>query len=217
VSGKLTRCITACRKAAQDVDPYLRNPSPFMPRHRHSTHSPRYVKFFHLPPFLLKLSFYDRLMDGVRRWISSGSPSNRKSTHTEHRNVPSAKASKYEIKPDKGPQTSEHMARAHLNPVVTPEEVRDYTIHVRQPEELSRAPPQSVRTEDQARYETMFALANCGDVDSSFGVVEKGNVAVYSAYVEKARPYTAEAAGFRDNLPVTFDYEKWLIASSAVS
>lgn len=146
-------------------------------------------------------------MDGVRRWITSGSPSTRKSAHIEHGHAPTSKASKHEIKVDKN--STEYIAVALLDPVVPEGEELEYNAYVEQCDELSRAPPELAGRKDQKVYEGAVILSSLGD-ESSELIKEKDNE-LYRVYVEKGRPYTADVVDGKETLPVVSDYEKWVI------
>ncbi|EKM53859.1 uncharacterized protein PHACADRAFT_209710 [Phanerochaete carnosa HHB-10118-sp] len=154
-------------KSTHDAEQH-RSPSPFMPRHTTAHHSPR-------------------LMDGVRRWMASGSPTSRKSTHIETWYAPPSKVTKTELRPGKG--STEYIAAALLDPSVPPEEEAEYGAYVAQCQELSRAPQDDLWHRSSVRDK---------DVD------------LYAGYVEKGRPFTSDFAGEKEQLPIQFDYEKWL-------
>lgn len=176
-------------KNAHEVDQY-RNPSPFMPRHNSTLHS-------------------SRLMDGVRRWMTSGSPTNRKSAHVEAWEAPQSSASNTELRLDR--KSTECIATTLLDPTVPLEEEAEYGAYVAQCEELSRAPPESAARADQRTYEGAVSLASCG---TDAAAVKDKDVTLYAAYVDKGRPLSTDFAAGRERLSTSFDYEKWLVGVS---
>ena len=147
-------------------------------------------------------------MDGVRRWITSGSPTTRKSAHVEPWHAPASKASKQEIKIDKS--STEHLAAALLDPVVPEEEELEYNAYV----EHSRAPPELPGRKDQRMYESTVLLSVLGR-DENIAAVREKDLEIYGTYVEKGRPYEAEVVNEKETLPIVFDYGKWLTSGSS--
>ncbi|KAI0340121.1 hypothetical protein BDW22DRAFT_1379536 [Trametopsis cervina] len=169
-------------KTAMDM-----NISPFMPRHRGAAHHPK-------------------LMDGVRRWITSGSPSRRNNTHVESRHTPASKTSKLEHRPDKN--STEYIATALLDPVVPPEEEQEYTDYVEHCQEILMALPDYTERKDMHIYENAVALASFGEEDVI--VTQERDFDIFDMYAERGSPSVAEAMGEKELLPVSFHYEKWL-------
>lgn len=145
-------------------------------------------------------------MDGVRRWITSGSPTNRKSAHVEAWHVPPSKTSITELKPDKN--STEYIAVALLDPSVPPGEETEYGVYIAQCYELSRAPQEYAARKDQRTYEGAVSLASSGGSDTA--TVRDKDVETYVSHVEKGRPFTSDFVGEKERLPIQFDYEKWL-------
>ena len=146
-------------------------------------------------------------MEGVRRWIGSSSPTSRNIPHIESRNVPTSKTSKLEHRPDK--MSTQYIATALLDPVVPEEELQEYSDDVEQCQEMLRAPPDYAERKDMKVYENTISLASFGDEEIIF--VHERDLDNYATYAEKSSPYVAEAAGNKEKLPITFNYEKWLI------
>ena len=101
-------------------------------------------------------------MDGVRRWITSGSPTTRKSAHVEPWHAPASKASKQEVKVDRN--STGYIAAALLDPVVPEEEELEYGAYVEQCDELSRAPPELAELARQAGAGRAAALPTSCDL-----------------------------------------------------
>ncbi|KAI0691187.1 polyphosphoinositide phosphatase [Cytidiella melzeri] len=161
--------------------------SPFMPRHRGSTQHPR-------------------LMDGVRRWIGSGS-SSRNKQHVESRHAPASKTLKHEHRPDKN--STEYIATASLDPVVPPEEEQEYTDYVEHCQEIVMAQPDYTERKDMNIYENAVMISSLGDEEDVIVVIDR-DLDVYEMYVDRGSPAVAEGFGDREFLPVSFHYEKWL-------
>ncbi|GJE95428.1 hypothetical protein PsYK624_116120 [Phanerochaete sordida] len=137
------------------------NPSPFMSRHTAVLHPPQ-------------------LMDGVRRWISSGLPTSRKNTHIEPWDAPLSTASKAELKPDL--TSTEFIAVALLDASVPAEEEAEYGAYVAQCTQLSPAPHESAARKDQRKYDAPITLAtSTADPDAA--------VDIYALYVKRARSF----------------------------
>lgn len=116
------------------------------------------------------------------------------------------KASKLESRPDK--MSTEYIANALLNPVVPAEEEQEYTDYVVQCQEMLRTPPDYADRKDIKVYENAISLAALGDEEDI--VVHDRDFDAFEVYVEKASPFVAEAAGSKEHLPITFNYEKWV-------
>lgn len=146
-------------------------------------------------------------MDGVRRWIASGSPSSRNKQHVESRNAPASKTFKMEHRPDKN--STGYIATALLDPVVPPEEEKEYTDYVEHCQELVMAQPDYTVHKDMVIYETAVAITDMGDEDEVITVQDR-DLEIFEMYVDRSSPAVAE--GFRDRelLPVSFHYEKWI-------
>lgn len=173
-------------------------------------HLGEYIEVQYHPLCIETLTF--RLMDGVRRWITSGSPTARKSPHVEPWHAPASKASNQEIKVDKS--SSEHIAAALLDPAVPLDEEREYGAYVEQCDELSRAPPNLAGRKDQRIYESTVLLSALGG-DESLGDVKEKDLEVYGTYIEKGKPYTAEVVNEKETMPIVFDYGKWLTSGTS--
>ncbi|THG95141.1 hypothetical protein EW026_g6457 [Hermanssonia centrifuga] len=173
-------------KSARDI-----NNSPFMPRYIVPLHPPR-------------------LMDGVRRWIRAGSPSKRNSVRAESRHEAGLKSSKSDQRPDK--TSTEYIASALLDPVVPLEEEHEYKDYIDQCQDMLNAPPDYAERKDQKVYINAVALSALDD-DDPWAVPDK-ELELFGVYMKKGSPYTAESAGSRENLPVTFNYEKWITCFS---
>lgn len=146
-------------------------------------------------------------MDGMRRYFRSGSssPLRRASVRAESRSEVSSKTSKIESRPDK--TSTEYVATALLNPVVPPEEKQEYKEYVDQCAEMLDAPPDYTERKDQKVYENAIAMSTSGDDD--FWLPPEKDLDTLYAFVEKASPLVSETIGSKDNLPITFNYEKW--------
>ncbi|KAI0086625.1 SacI homology domain-containing protein [Irpex rosettiformis] len=162
--------------------------SPFMPRHRGAAHQPK-------------------LMDGVRRWMTSGSPSNRKKQHVESRHAPASKTSLLEHRPDKN--STEYIAISLLDPVVPPEEEQEYTYYVEHCQELVMAQPDYTVRKDMVIYENAVAVADIGDEDELITAQDR-DLEIFEMYVDRSSPAVAMGFGDRELLPVSFHYEKWI-------
>ena len=145
-------------------------------------------------------------MDGVRRWIRSGSPLRRASIRVEARNEASAKTSKLDHRPDK--TSTEYIATALLSPVVPAEEKQEYTEYIDQCREMLGTIPDYAERKDQQVYESAVAMATMGDDDML--VPPDKDIDSFYSFVDKASPLIAESTGSRENLPITFNYEKWI-------
>ena len=147
-----------------------------------------------------------RIMDGVRRWIRSGSPLRRASVRVESRSDTSSKASKLDSRPDK--TSTEYIATALLNPVVPTEEKQEYKDYIDQCQEILDVTADFAERKDQQVYESAIALATLeGDEES---LPPEKDLETFYVYVDKASPQVAESAGNKELLPITFSYEKWI-------
>ena len=169
------------------------NYSPFLPHHN--------VPIYHPP----------RLMDGVRRWIRSGSPLRHASIRAEPHADPNASSDSDAERVDK--TSTEYIAAALLNPVVTAKEKKEYWDYVTQCEEmLDSQDMDCVEAKDQQLYANVVAVAAMGPVEEDAQVwptpTEK-DIDIYYGYVEKANPFDDEVVGGKEFLPVAFNYEKW--------
>lgn len=142
--------------------------------------------------------------------MRSGSPTNLEDENDEAWHGPTLKASKHEIRIDKS--STEYIAAALLDPIVPEDEQDEYRVYVEQCHELATAPPEYAGRKDQKVYEASVALAYHGE--AALEDIKLKDRELYGAYVEKGRPFTAEVVGYRENLPITFDYEKWLISTT---
>ena len=68
--------------------------------------------------------------------------------------------------------------------------------------------PDYAERKDQQVYENAVAMATMGD-DDMLVPLDKDIDAFYT-FVDKASPSIAEYAGSKENLPITFNYEKWI-------
>ncbi|THH30440.1 hypothetical protein EUX98_g3744 [Antrodiella citrinella] len=163
------------------------NYSPFLPSHPVHRHQPR-------------------LMDGVRRWIGSSPASNRHSKRTESRQDPESGTSEAEHDPVYQYST-EVIATRLMDPIVTPDERAEYQEYIDQCMELLDAPPNGAERKDRKVYGAAIATGlGEGGITMDPEVVDKDFV----TFVE--RPL--DATGRRDNLPITFNYEKWIAGIS---
>ncbi|KAH8107843.1 polyphosphoinositide phosphatase [Cristinia sonorae] len=163
------------------------NCSPFLPNNPAGRHQPR-------------------LMDGVRRWIGSSPANNRHSKRTESRQDPESGPDEREYDPVYQYST-EFIARRLMDPIVTPEEEAEYQEYIDQCMDLLDAPPNGAERKDRKVYGAAIATGmGEGDIEMTPEVLDKDFV----IYLE--RPM--DASGRRDNLPITFNYEKWLTGIS---
>ena len=138
-------------------------------------------------------------MDGVRRWIRSGSPLRRASVRVEPKSDTTSKSSKLDHRPDK--TSTEYVATIHMNPVVSSGEKQEYEDYIEQCQEMLDVVPDLAESKDLKTYESAVALAGWGD-DIQLNPPER-DVHVMYAYLDKATSSTSD--------PVLFNYyDKWL-------
>ncbi|KAI0785573.1 polyphosphoinositide phosphatase [Abortiporus biennis] len=173
-------------KTARDIDR-----SPFLPRHNPA---------------------HPRLMDGVRRWMGSNPSSSRhKNRGVESFQDSKSKASKLDNELD--PYSTASIALQLLDPTVSKKEESEYQEYIDQCLELLYTPPDYADPKDMRIYDSVIHKSSIGyqdhEVDEVLEVSEK-DVNSYVSYVDKASPRIAESAGYRDYLPITFNYEKFI-------
>lgn len=146
-------------------------------------------------------------MDGVRRWIGSGSPSSRNKQHTESRHSPKSRTFKLEHRPDK--TSTQYIATALLDPAVPPEEEQEYTDYVEHCQELVMARPDYTERKDMNIYENAVMIASLGDEEDVI-LVQERDFEIFELYIDRGSPAVAEGFGEKELLPVSFYYDKWI-------
>ncbi|KAI0071223.1 hypothetical protein K474DRAFT_1712651 [Panus rudis PR-1116 ss-1] len=173
-------------KTARDI-----NYSPFLP-HNVPPHAPK-------------------LMDGVRRWI--GTSTTRHRHRIEQRQDPKDKA-RTKKTVEVNDHSTETIATQRLNPVVSEKEEAEYGEYIKQTTSILDTSLDSAEPLDKRLYHA--AIAKAAGKEESFVQTEyyEKDLETFDAFVAKASPKLAESAAWRDSLPITFNYEKWLASGT---
>ncbi|CCM03213.1 uncharacterized protein FIBRA_05337 [Fibroporia radiculosa] len=171
-------------KTARDI-----NHSPFLPHNNSpSRHHPR--KQFH------------RLMDGVRRWISSSPVRGSRISHADRTARPRSRHMGNVVEQDSN--LTEVIATQLMDPIVSPKEEAEYQEYVDQYEELLVMSDDGVARDDLERYQHGVWIVQ-GNLSCLHDT--KDDMVKFATYIESTTP---QRIGGRDALPIKFDYEKWI-------
>lgn len=142
------------------------------------------------------------VVQGVREWIRSSTPTERQKRHQNQPHVEN-NAAKAQAHAQQDRNTSEYLAMQLLAPFVSEDEQDEYQEYIDQCEEFVNAQTQTLRSErkDLGVYQNAIDTSNGLGLDRC----KEETIDNYVAFVAKAHLHKEQK-----ELSVTYNYEKWI-------